>query len=113
LQSPMGISWEVPFIFIDKNSLKAINIQLKDDIFHLFPDTFFGKNLNWSDGRKPFQGNLMYTVVNADELTEMLQNRTGELGPEIEIEIEKLRYLKEDDNPVVFQFTLRSSIKDF
>jgi hypothetical protein len=112
LQISMGTSWEVPFVLIYKNSLKAINVRLIDDVFQLFPETFFGTNLNWPDGRKPFQGNLMYTVVNADELLELLKNQTGKLDPKMQIELDKLKNLNVDDNPVIFQFKLRSSVDD-
>ena len=107
----VGHNFEVPFVFIDKNSMQATNIRLQDDVFGLLSGTFFGENLNWPDGQKPFQHNLLYTIVNADELVELLKNRSGEVTSEAQIELNKLENLQEDDNSVIFLFTLKDSIK--
>lgn len=91
--------------------MQATNIRLRDDVFQLLSGTCFGENLNWPDGQKPFQRNLMYTIVNADELVELLKNRSGEVKLKIQIELNNLENLQEEDNPAIFLFTLKNSIK--
>lgn len=107
----IGNNFEVPFVFVDKHSMQATNIRLQDDVFGLLSGTLFGENCDPPDGQKPFQDNLLYTIVNADELVELLRNRSGEVTPEAQVELKKLQNLQEDDNPVIFVFKLKDSIK--
>ncbi len=113
LMPNFGANWDAPIVFIDKHSLQAINIRLIDDIFKMFPQTFFGENWNTRNGRKPFEDNQMYMVINADELVELLKDREGEGSPKMQLELEKLKNLKEDENPVIILFTLKDTIEVF
>lgn len=104
---------EIPLIYVDKNSLKSINIHLNDDVFSIFPRTYFSENWNWRmrhDGRAPFQDSLMYLKVNADELVNLLKNRSEDIDPKFQSELSKLNDLKQEDNPVIFLFTLKDQI---
>jgi len=113
IRSPGGIAgdFEVPFILVDKQTLQATNIRLQDDVFQLLSGTFFGEHLNWTDGQKPFQGNLLYTIADADEVVELLKNRSGEVDPKMQRELDKLKGLEAEDNPVIFVFKLKESIE--
>lgn len=103
-------AFAAPLTLINKETLGVTNLKLTDDLLHLFNELITLQNLTWPEGQKPFQDGQMYLTMDAVDVVEMLKNRSEDVSPEFQTELDKLENLKEDDNPVIFLFTFKDSI---
>lgn len=93
-------------IIVDKSSKKAINANLTDDIFKLFPNEFLSERLKWQDNR-------MFIALQATALAKLIKdlNENTITDPDAKKLLEKLRSIPVDNNPIIFSFSLKDRFR--
>jgi len=93
-------------LMIDKKSKNGINTRLVDDIFYLFPPEALSGGLTWRNGK-------LFLGIQVTHLSKLMKDLQSEkiTNQEAKTIIEKLKTLPEDNNPVIFSFTLKERVK--
>ncbi|XOV92139.1 MAG: 6-bladed beta-propeller [Bacteroidota bacterium] len=113
LEETMGNKmWELEYytVLLDKSSGKTFSIEFVDDAFFLldnfsmYDGKFMEKRFQWRNDRLSFALSPLQWM----ELTEGLDR--SKLRPTIREKLKVLEGLKEDDNLIVFTFTLKDEI---
>jgi hypothetical protein len=101
-----GFTNDDQLLIIDKKSNQANICKITDDIFHLFPNELFSQILNWKDNKIFFAIPPNFITKLIKELKmETVTNRAA-----VDI-LENLKTIPEDDNPVIFTFSLKDRVK--
>ena len=97
---------EDQIIIVDKGNEKGAKVRLIDDIFHLFSDKYFSQGFHWKDDRMFFA----FPPIALKELIE--ENNVEKINnPKAKKIIDKIKEMSEEDNPVIFSFTLKERVK--
>ncbi|XOV92138.1 MAG: 6-bladed beta-propeller [Bacteroidota bacterium] len=98
------------FVLVDKSTKKSYSIKLLDDVFFIldnfkrYDGDFMEKHFEWKNDRLTFAISANEWIQRAEKLD------TSKLRPVIQEKLKILEGLKEDDNPIVFTFTLKDEI---